>query len=105
MQKTYGDKVTDIQLEKLYNSLFGLKCHRKKLESCDIGEVVKILSFCTMHGCIGMGIGWEKNNPTVVNIKKSGIEFDFDGKYHSFKDIALQLVEKYGRRGKSVERR
>lgn len=88
--------ITDLQIEKIYTSLFELKRDKRKIENHDVSAVIDHLSFCTRNGCLGMGIGWSERNRTIVNIDRRGIEFDHDGKKHSFKEIALLLIKKYG---------
>ena len=90
----YSD-ITEIQIDKIYKSMFDLKCHKKKIESKNVKEVINVMNFCTKYGGEGMGIGWEKDNPTIVNIDKKGIEFDYDGVKHSFRKVALLLIQKY----------
>lgn len=88
--------ITDLQIEKIYTSIFELKRDKRKIEKQDMSAVIDCLSFCTKYGCLGMGIGWSERNPTIVDIDRQGIEFDHDGKIHSFNDIALLLIKKYG---------
>ncbi len=91
-----NETITDLQLEKIYTSLFDLKRERKKIEEHDVTAVIESLKFCTKNGCLGMGIGWSEENHTIVDIDKSGIEFDHDGIKHRFKEVALLLITKYG---------
>lgn len=87
--------ITDLQIEKIYTSFFKLERDKRKIVKQDVSAVIDCLSFCTKYGCLGMGIGWSERNHTIVGIDKQGIEFDHDGKKHSFKDIALLLIKKY----------
>lgn len=87
--------ITDLQIEKVYTSFFELKRDKRKIEKHDVSAVVDCLSFCTKYVCLGMGIGWSERNHTIVDIDRQGIEFDHDGRKHSFKEIALLLMKKY----------
>lgn len=87
--------ITDLQIEKIYTSFFGLERDKRKIEKHDVSAVIDCLSFCTKYGCLGMGIGWSERNHTIVDIDRQGIEFDRDGRIHSFKEIALLLIKKY----------
>ena len=93
-----AEDITDLQVETVYKSLFDLKRDQKKIEECDLQGVIERLSFCTKYGCKGMGIGWSEENPTIVDISREGIEFNHNGKIHSFPKIALALVKNYGMR-------
>ena len=88
-----NNDITVLQLKKIYDHFFELKMFRKKIECRDIDGVIKHMKFYTENGVLGIGVGWSKNNPTVVNIDKRGVEFDNNGKYHSFKKVALLLIK------------
>lgn len=53
------------------------------------------MKFYTENGVLGIGVGWSESNPTVVYIDKRGVEFDNNGKYHSFKKVALLLIKMF----------
>lgn len=85
--------ITDIQLEKVYKGLFPVRWMQKKVESADLEETIALMKRFTT----GMGIGWSETNPTIINLDKRGIEFNHDGTYHSFHDVAVLLIHKYAK--------
>lgn len=92
-----NNKITDLQLEKVYKNIFCLKKDTRKIEQHDITAVIDCLSYYTKSGCLGIGIGWDESNHTIVDIDRRGIEFDHNGKVYSFYDIAALLIRKYGK--------
>lgn len=88
-------KISDLQLQKVYDNLFSLKCMRNKIEYGDVKGVMDVMMHFTKGGCIGKGVGWSEQNPTTFWLDKRGIEFDDNGVHHSFHDVAVLLIHKY----------
>ena len=89
--------ITDLQLEKVYKGLFPIKWMQKKVESADLKGTIELIRRFTTGGSLRMGIGWSETNPTIINLDRRGIEFDNDGIYHSFHDVAVLLIHKYAK--------
>ena len=61
-------------------------------------EIIEYLQFYTTGGCLGVGIGWSRENYTIVDIDKRGIHFNHDeSRIYKFSEMADLLIKQYGR--------
>lgn len=89
-------EMTDLQLRKIYDCLYDLKKFRRTIENHDVAAVIDRMAFYTKNGCLGASFGWSEKNSTTVWISKRGVEFDGNGSFHSFEDVAAKLIAKFG---------
>lgn len=88
----------EYKVEKVYISLFFNKKFKKMVYDCDYKAVEGVLRFTTTNGGLGVGIGWDEKNNTIVDISKRGIWFNNDEtEMFSFKTITKLLIKKYGK--------
>lgn len=89
-------EMTALQLRKIYDCLYDLKKFRRNIENHDVAAVIDRMAFYTRNGCLGASFGWSEKNPTTIWIEKRGVEFDGNGIFHTFEDVAAKLIAKFG---------
>lgn len=93
----YTEGSLEYKIEKVYSSLFGKK-FGDMVVGCQRESIVAHLKFYTENGCIGMGIGWDEQNHTIVDLDSRGVHFNNDESLmYSFDIIAELLIRQYGK--------
>lgn len=99
MEKTkYEEGSLEYKIEKVYTSFFNIKKFKKLIDESQKKEIIEYLRFYTTGGCLGVGIGWSRENHTIVDIDKRGIHFNHDESHiYKFSEMADLLIKQYGR--------
>ena len=91
----------DFKIEAVYQKLFGVKKFRNLIRD---GRRDKVIAYLRFQGNYGLGCGWSEKNSTIINLSKTGMIFNYDGREYSFDVITDFLIAKYGNHTKHVGR-
>ena len=67
MEKTkYEEGSLEYKIEKVYTSFFNIKKFKKLIDESQKKEIIEYLRFYTTGGCLGVGIGWSRENQLIL---------------------------------------